>query len=254
MSLKEKLKNNRLTIGSWLTIGHSSIAEIMAMNNFEWITIDMEHSAIDFSDALNLIAHIQSFGKKALVRVSKNEEVAIKRVMDAGADGVIIPMVKSGSDAKRAVEFVKYPPKGKRGIGLARAQKYGSGFEQYKEWLNNNVVIIAQIEHIDAVHSINEIINTEGIDGTIIGPYDLSGSMGFPGEFDQPEVKNAILKIENACKQNNRPLGIHVIEPDIKKIKEFIRKGYTFIAFSVDFLWISRNIEEKLALLSNSAI
>lgn len=246
MTLKQKLKNNQLTLGSWVTIGHQSVIEIMATAGFEWLTIDMEHSVIDLTMCQNLIGHIQAAGMKALVRVSKNEEVIIKRVMDAGADGLIVPMVNSREDAEQAVRYAKYPPIGKRGVGLARAQKYGLGFDSYKEWLNDEAVIIAQIEHIDAVRNINEIITTPGIDGTIIGPYDLSGSMNVPGEYDRPEVKEALVAVEKACKAANFPLGFHVIQPDYDKLKEKIDLGYSFLAFSLDFLFLGEKAREEM--------
>ena len=214
MSLKQKLKNNELTLGSWVTIGHPSIIDIMASAGFEWLVIDMEHTSIDLTMAHNLIATIQANGMKALVRVSKNEEVIIKRILDMGADGIVVPMVKSRADALEAIDYAKYPPVGKRGVGLFRAQKYGLGFDEYKKWVNDELVIIAQIEHYEAVEKIEEIITTDGIDAVIIGPYDLSGSMGYPGKYDREDVKKGIKKVLDACSKNNIPSGFHVIESD----------------------------------------
>jgi 2-dehydro-3-deoxyglucarate aldolase len=246
MNLKEKLKNNKLTIGSWVTIGHQAIVEIMASAGFEWLTIDLEHSVIELEKAQHLIAHIQANNMSALVRVSKNEEVIIKRVMDAGADGVIVPMVKTGEEARQAVNFVKYPPAGKRGVGLARAQKYGTGFAGYKKWLNDESVVIAQVEHIESVHNIDDILATEGIDGIMVGPYDLSGSMGFPGEFDRPEIKDALEKVSLACRKHNKPLGFHVISADHRQLNEKIAEGYTFLAFSLDFFFLGDKAREEM--------
>ena len=245
-NLKQKLKNNELTLGSWITIGHHSIIEIMATANFDWLTVDMEHSAIGITEAQNLIAHIQANKMDALVRVGKNEEVLIKRVLDAGANGVIVPMVNSKKDAKRAVEYSKYPPIGKRGVGLARAQNYGIGFEEYKEKLSNEIVVIAQVEHIDSVNNLEEILAVEGIDGIIIGPYDLSGSMGKPGMFDDSDVIEAIKKVEQICKRLNKPLGFHVIPPDYKELNKKIEEGFTFLAFSVDFLFMGNKAREEV--------
>ena len=131
MSLKEKLTNQELSIGSWLTIPHVSIVEILGSAGFEWLAIDIEHTAIGIHQCFDLIAAIQANGMKALVRVSKNEEVIIKRVLDAGADGIIVPMVKNRAEALQALEYTYYPPRGKRGVGLSRAQRYGIGFDQY---------------------------------------------------------------------------------------------------------------------------
>lgn len=249
MSLKNRLKNNELTLGSWVTIGHPSVVEIMASAGFEWLVIDIEHTSIDLSTAHTLIASIQANGMKALVRVSKNEEVVIKRVLDMGADGIVVPMVKSKADALEAIEYAKYPPVGKRGVGLFRAQKYGLGFDEYKRWVDEELVIIAQIEHIEAVENIQEIITTDGIDGVIIGPYDLSGSMGYPGEYDRDDVKNAIAKVLKVCKDYNTPSGFHVIESDPKKLNERIEQGCTFLAYSLDFFFLGDSARDGMKMI-----
>lgn len=246
LTLKQKLQNNQLTIGSWLTIGHQSVVEIMASAGFEWLTIDLEHSAINIETCRNLIGHIQGNGMKALVRVSKNEEVIIKQVMDAGADGVVVPMVKSRAEAEQAVSFVKYPPVGNRGVGLSRAQKYGIGFEEYKKWVNEEAVIIVQVEHIQAVNELEDILSVDGVDGIIVGPYDLSASMGFPGEFDRPEVQEALKRVEQVTKSMNRPLGTHVIPSKHEDLQASIDKGYTFIAFSLDFFFLGDRAREEM--------
>jgi len=246
MGLKEKLTANQLTVGSWVTIGHQSVIEIMATAGFDWLALDMEHSVIELEAAQNLIGHIQAQNMEALVRVGKNDELIIKRVMDAGADGVIVPMVNSKEDAQQAVNYVKYPPVGKRGVGLARAQKYGIGFQDYKEWLKNQAVVIAQAEHVEAVENIHDILQTEGIDGIIVGPYDLSGSMNYPGEYERKEVKTALKKVEEVCKKYNKPLGFHVIQPNYDKLKEKIDEGYTFLAFSLDFFFLGDKAREEM--------
>lgn len=238
MSLKNKLKNNQLTIGSWIMIGNPMSVEVMALAGFEWLVIDIEHTSIDLQTTENLIRTIQANNIKALVRVSKNEEVIIKRILDMGADGIIVPMVCSKDDAVQAVNYAKYPPLGKRGVGLYRASGYGTKFEEYKKWVNNELVIIAQIEHIDAVNNIDEILQVEGIDGTIIGPYDLSGSMGYPGDFEREDVKDAVQKVLDKCQEYKIPSGFHVVDtnPDALKIK--IEQGCTFLAYGIDYFFL----------------
>lgn len=250
-SLKQKLINNELTIGSWISIAHPNIAEIMATANFEWLVVDLEHTSIDLLMAQTLISTIQSKNIKALVRVSKNEEVVIKKVLDMGADGVIVPMVNNEEDAKKAVSYAKYPPIGKRGVGLYRAQNYGLGFEEYKKWVNEEMVIIAQIEHIEAVENIDSILKVDGIDGTIIGPYDLSGSMGFPGDFYRDDVKDAISRVKQACKIHNKPYGFHVIESNPASLQARIDEGCTFLAYSIDFLFLGDNARYGKSLINN---
>ena len=238
MSLKNKLKNNELTIGSWIMMNSPMSVEVLSLAGFEWLVVDVEHTSIDLETTQALITTIQGKGIKALVRVSKNEEVIIKKVLDMGADGIIVPMVNSKEDAIQAVNFAKYPPFGQRGVGLYRASGYGTTFEAYKQWVEEELVIIAQIEHIDAVENIDEIINVEGIDGTIIGPYDLSGSMGYPGEFEREDVKDAVQKVLEACKKNNIPSGFHVVDTNPTKLQEKIVQGCTFLAYGIDYFFM----------------
>ena len=250
ISLKQKLINKQLTIGSWVTIGHISVVEIMLNAGLDWLTFDLEHSSIELETLQNLITLMNAKEIPALVRVSSNNEVIIKRVMDIGADGVIVPMVNSEEDAVNAVNYVKYPPKGKRGVGLYRAQSYGNEFLEYKEWVEKYSIVIPQIEHIKAVNNIDKILQVEGVDGIIIGPYDLSASMGYPGEYERQDVKEAIQKVKESCNKHNKSLGFHVIEPDNHKLKIKIDEGYNFLAFSLDFFFLGNKLREELAKIS----
>ena len=177
MQLKSKLAQSEITIGSWITLGHPSIAEIMAAAGFDWLVLDMEHSVLELSEIQMLIQVLDMQKCPAIVRLTSNHPDQIKRVMDAGANGIMVPMIKSAADAESAVQSVYYPPRGKRGVGLARAQGYGAEFQQYRDWLEKNAVIVAMIEHIDAVNAIDSILSVDGIDAYIIGPYDLSGQI-----------------------------------------------------------------------------
>lgn len=245
-NLRKRIKAREVTLGSWITIGHPNVAEILANAGFDWLVIDIEHNPIDPAMVQTLITTIQSKGVKAIVRVSKNEEVVIKQVLDAGADGIIVPMVCSKEDAIQAVNYAKYPPIGKRGVGLARAQQYGRHFDAYKQWVAEGLFVIAQIEHIDGINNLEDIIGVEGIDGTIIGPYDLSGSMGMPGEFEKPIVKDALKRYIDACKKHNFPMGFHVVDARPEKIQEKIEEGYSFIAYGTDFLFMGETARDGM--------
>jgi 2-dehydro-3-deoxyglucarate aldolase len=238
MGLKEKLAGGTITVGSWITMGHPEVAEIMARAGFDWLTVDLEHSAITLSQAQQLIAIIELSGVFPLVRVGKNEPDLIKRVMDAGAHGVIVPMVNSEEDAKRAVSAVKYPPEGERGVGLSRAQGYGAEFEKYKEWNLSESVVIVQIEHIQAVENLEHILSVEGVDGFIVGPYDLSGSLGVPGDFDNADVLSALNRIKEVSKKMKPASGFHSVSSDPNEAAAKIEEGYTFIGFSLDILFL----------------
>lgn len=239
-AFKKKLKEKQLTIGSWIQLNSPSAAEIMARSAFDWLTVDMEHSVTSLEMMQHFFQIIEGHGIVPLVRLGENDPNLIKRVMDAGAYGVIVPMINNIDDAKRAVDAVKYPPLGSRGVGIARAHGYGRDFNEYVSIANRESVVIAQIEHIDAVKNIKKIIAVDGIDGCFIGPYDLSGSLGMPGKLTHPKVKKAVADVEKACKGRGMPLGIHVVDPDLALMNEYISRGYTILAFSSDMLLLEK--------------
>ena len=239
--LKEKLKKKQRVIGSWVTIGHPTVAELMAKAGFDWLAIDMEHSPLTIGQCQELIRTIDLCGVPVLVRVGANDPLIIKRVMDAGAHGVIVPMINSAKEARAAVASVHYPPKGNRGVGLARAQGYGQEFDAYKRWAINGPVVVVQIEHIDAVNNIDAILEVEGIDAIMIGPYDLSGSLGKPGQLNDKKVLQAMHKVKRAAEAKGMPSGVHVVSSDEKLLAAKFKEGYKFVAYGVDFLFIQEN-------------
>ena len=249
---KIKLNGNRPVIGSWITLAHPAIAEILASAGFDWLAVDLEHSVITLRETEELIRVIALAGVTPLVRLSSNDPVQIKRVMDAGAQGIIVPMVNSSNEAERAVAAARYPAAGTRGVGLARAQKYGFGFEEYRKWQEKNVLVVVQIEHIDAVENLVPILSTPGVDAFIVGPYDLSASLGLPGQFTHPKVQAAFKEIQRVAQKLDFPAGIHVIRPDIQEARERLREGYRFLAYSLDILMLGTMAREGAAALRGS--
>jgi 2-keto-3-deoxy-L-rhamnonate aldolase RhmA len=232
--LKNKLNNNQITIGSWITLGHPAVAEILAKAGFDWLVIDLEHSTISIEQAGDLIRIIDLSGVTPLVRLTSNDSNQIKRVMDAGAHGIVVPMVNSKVDAENAVASTRYAPEGVRGVGLARAQSYGAGFQDYLEWQKNGPIVVVQIEHQSALENLEDILSVSGVDGYIVGPYDLSCSLGFPGDFTHPDFIAAMKLINTAGQLLRKSGGLHIVEPDINKLNEAIEFGHKFIAYSVD--------------------
>ena len=252
VTLKKMENEGGVSIGSWITMAHPAIAEIMAKAGNDWLVVDMEHSSIDISAAENIIRVIQLCGLPALVRVGENNANLIKRVMDCGASGVVVPMVNTKEDAIRAVQAVKYPPYGTRGVGLARAQGYGTIFEEYRQWVANESSVIVQIEHIQAVENIEDILSVDGIDGFIIGPYDLSASLGVPGQFDHPQMIDALNRINSTIDKTTKYKGFHVVQPNADEAFAKIDEGYSFIAFGVDFLFLGEHCRDSLKTLKES--
>ncbi len=243
---KNLFNDNEVALGSWITLAHPAVAEIMANAGFDWLAIDLEHSVITIREAEELIRVIELSGVVPLVRLTSNNSDLIKRVMDAGAHGIIVPMVNSALDAEMAVQSIKYPPAGRRGVGLARAQRYGADFEAYKKWQVNGSIVIVQIEHIDAVNNFRDILSVPGVDGFIVGPYDLTSSMGIPGEFSNSKYLEVMERIGKIAKDMNVAGGVHIIEPDPKQLKQRVSEGYKFIAYSLDIRMLDYSCRSAL--------
>jgi 2-dehydro-3-deoxyglucarate aldolase len=246
MRLKSRLRAGELTIGSWITVGHPVIAEIMARAGFDWLVIDMEHSVIDVPSAQSILQATLAYDTPVIVRLTSNERDLIKRVMDAGAAGVMAPSISSVQDAQRLIDSVYYPPRGSRGVGLARAQGYGAGFDEYRAWLEQEAVVIAMLEHKDAVEHADAILSLDGIDGYMIGPYDLSSSLGKPGNFADPSVAAAIRQIREAGVKAGKPGGIHVVDPDRAALRQRIDEGFQFIGYGMDIRYLDCMCREHL--------
>jgi len=242
-------KKKKISVGSWITLSNQSIAEIMCKAGFDWLAVDLEHSSITLKEAEELIRIINLCKVKPFVRLTSNNPDQIKRVLDSGAEGIIVPMVNNHQDAINAVEACYYPPLGKRSVGLARAQKYGVSLNEYIKWKKKNLTLIVQIEHINAVENLEEIFSTKKIDGYMIGPYDLSASMGIPGDFKNKKFKNIINKIVKKASKFKLKKGIHVVEPNKKIFNEKIKQGFDMIAYSLDIRMLDvacRNIISEI--------
>jgi 2-dehydro-3-deoxyglucarate aldolase len=245
VTLKKRIAAGELTVGSWLSFGYPGVCEIMATAGFDWLVVDMEHTAIDVSQAQQLIQIIDLAGCVPLVRVGENDPLAIKRAMDAGAHGVIVPMVNTVEEARRAVSSVLYPPAGTRGVGLGRAHAYGLGFEKYKAWAEQETILIVQIEHIEGVKNLEAILAVEGVDGFIVGPYDLSGSLGRPGDFTHPEVAAALERVRKVMNDSPKVGGYHVVHSNQPELQARIDQGYRFIAYGDDMVFLAEKVSAE---------
>ncbi|MBL8025819.1 MAG: 2,4-dihydroxyhept-2-ene-1,7-dioic acid aldolase [Fibrobacteres bacterium] len=237
--IKHKLSKGGVTYGAWLQIGHLCSAEILADAGFDWICVDMEHAAIDISGLPSLFAGIESRGSIPFVRVPENDNIVIRRCVDAGAKGIIVPMVNTVLQAEAAVRSAKYPPQGVRGFGYCRANQYGKNFKNKLTSANDEITVILQIEHIEAIQNLEEILSVKGVDAVFIGPLDLSGSMGHPGQLENLEVKHALNRYLTLCKRMKVPPGLHILSPDKKSIAKAVKQGYRFIAIGLDVVFLA---------------
>jgi 2-keto-3-deoxy-L-rhamnonate aldolase RhmA len=247
MSLKEKIGRKELTIGSWIQLGYPQTTEVVATAGFGFVVIDMEHTSIASHELLSSIQIASLAGTPVLVRVGTNDPLLIKRAMDAGADGIIVPMVETRDQALRARDAIYYPPKGTRGVGLARAQGFGLDFDAYRKRMESETILIAQIEHRRAVDELDAILDVDGVDGLFVGPYDMSGSFGRPGDFEHPDVKAALSRVAEVVKAHSKPSGFHVVQPDPKALAQRIAEGYRFIAYGTDMVFFADMIRRSVA-------
>lgn len=225
------------------------VAEIISNSGFDWVLIDLEHSAISLESVQN---SLQIMGDKILkiVRVPGNDEIWIKRVLDTGCDGILVPMINSAAEALKVIQQSKYPLEGKRSVGLSRAHSFDPGFSDYVENANRDLVIMIQIEHKDGVRNIDEILRVKGIDAVFIGPYDLSASMGLTGQQGHPEVRSAIELIKDKCRKAGLPYGIFgmTAESLIPEVKD----GCTFVLCGVDAALLVNSYRDLLKTLRSA--
>ena len=246
MNFTQRLRNNELLLGTMLTIPAPEIAEIAAKCGFDWLFMDAEHSPLSTLEWQRMLQAVA--GRSAgIIRVAARTELEIKKVLDIGADGIIAPQVNSADEARRIVEWCKYPPQGGRGVGLARAQGYGLDFSSYVDSANERVAVIVQAEHIEAVDNIEEIAQVDGIDAVFIGPYDLSASMNKMGEIDHPEVVKAIDKVTRVCQQKDIALGYFGVTAE--NVQPYIDQGYRLICAGVDAGFVTQGSQHVLQKL-----
>ncbi len=235
-TFKKRLNRGDLLIGTIITIASPEIGEIYSGAGFDWLFIDLEHSALSVKDA-QVILQSTSLGTPCLIRVPSLDDIWIKKALDIGASGIIIPQVKTAEDAQKAVQLCKYPPEGFRSVGIGRAQGYGENFQEYVINANDNIAVIIQIEHKDAVKNMGDIIKVAGIDSVFIGPYDLSASMNKIGRIADADIQNAIAQVKEIAERANIPLGIFGATVDA--VRPYIMNGYTLVAIGIDTMLIS---------------
>ncbi len=182
-----------------------------------------------------------------IIRLPANDPVWIKKALDIAPAGIMLPLVNSAEDARNAVRWSKYPPQGTRSVGVGRVHRYGARLQQTIETANENTAVVIQVEHITAVENIDAITEVQGIDAILIGPYDLSASMGIPGKVSDPSVLAAIEKVRQVCNKKNIPLGIFTAS--IPYARECARNGFKLIAVGTDTLMLVESSRQMLSEL-----
>ncbi len=241
---RRRLHSGELLVGTMVTQGSADIAELLASAGFDWLFVDAEHSPMTAGDIQRVL---QGAGQAmpCLVRVAASEETSIKRALDVGAAGIIVPMVNSAEQAAQVVRWAKYPPQGSRGVGVGRAHGYGLKFKEYLDKANEETAVVIQAEHIAAVENIEKIVQVQGIDAVFIGPYDLSASLGKLGELDHPQILAAIDHVTQVCRQANIPLGCFGLAAEA--VRPYMERGYKLIAVGIDTMILGFAAKELLS-------
>ena len=237
--------------GTWIQIPHPDIADILSKKGFDWICADMEHTSFEVGD-FSLMAQAVSGYSFPVARVADNEKMAIRRVLDAGAQCVIIPLINNKEEAQKAVSYAKYPPTGVRGFAFCSANGFGENFDDYADNANEDIAVIVMIESKEAVSNIDEILSVEGVDGVFIGPYDMSGSYGIIGQTSHPVIQKAVADVAKACKKYGKTAGIHIIDVTEDSVGKAVAGGFTFIALATDTVFLRQGAKEVLSKIGNS--
>ena len=232
--LKKSLKERSIIFGGWISYDHPSIAETFALTGFDFLAIDMEHAPISLASAQRIISISQAYKTPCLPRPVSHSNDFFKPLLDSGADGLIVQMVETLEEVEKISNFLKYPPIGQRTYGVNRAHSFGLNFNNYVENWNSESILIVQIESKKGVENIESILSHPSIDGVMIGPYDLSGSYGVPGEVTNQIVTEASNKVVGACKKFKKSCGTQLSVPRKASIEEAINLGYTFIILGSD--------------------
>lgn len=237
-AIRAKLRTGGHSIGSWMQIPHPSVAEIMGQAGYDWVAVDMEHGAVAVHQLPDLFRALELGNTLPLARIAHGQPKDCKQALDAGAGGIIVPMIESAAQLIAVRDACRWPPAGMRGVGFSRANLFGKHFEEYREEAQAPL-LVAMIEHVRAVEHLQEILEVDGLDAIMVGPYDLSSSMGLTARFEAPEFIAALERIRTLCIEHGIPCGLHVVAPDTEILKQRITEGYRFIAYSIDSVFLT---------------
>ncbi len=242
-TLIHDLKSGTPLLGTLVTTSETAMVEVLASCGYDWLLFDLEHGCIHPS---SIPQQLLATGGRchSVVRIPECSPAWFKLALDAGCDGLMVPLINDATEARRAVEFAKYPPLGSRSVGIGRAQGYGATFAEYVRTANESIALIVQIEHIRSVENLEAILDTPGIDGAFIGPYDLSGSLGVLGEVTHPCVLEAIAVVKRRCGERRMPVGIFTLRPE-QAAREF-DEGCSLVAVGIDTHFLRSAATEAL--------
>lgn len=237
LALRQRLRAGDPSVGTWCQINSPTVASILAADGFEWVCLDLEHGEIALPDLVPLTSAIHAQSKLAFARLASIEPSSISRALDYGCDGLILPKVETLEDCRSITRSSYYPPQGERGVAFMHANSYGRYFDEYFQ-SHSSPFLVAMIETATGVDSVEDILRSDTIDALLIGPYDLSASLGVIGQLDHPLMDDAIKHILHACRLKSIPCGVHIVSPDQAQLSSKISAGFTFIPYGLDTIFL----------------
>ena len=246
--IRTRLKHGQAVIGAWLQLPSQDTAEIIGRSGYDWAAADLEHGAVTRADLPGIFRALELGGTAPFARLICADRERIKEALDSGARGLIFPMIETRNQLDEAIAQALYPGgeghfTGRRGVGFSRANGYGMNLDKHlapENGLGRNIVLVAQIEHIKAMDELEAIFSHPRLDAYLIGPYDLSASLGRPGDFNCPEFQAVLKHLTETAQACGLARGIHQVEPDPVALKARIDEGYSFLAYGVDALFLAR--------------
>lgn len=248
--IRAALAADKATVGTWLQLPSPDVAELMARAGYDWVAVDMEHGSFGRTGLPDIFRAIECGGAAPFARLPAASKTSVKAALEAGAQGLVFPMIETREQLDQAISWAVYPGhddgrahgaplRENRGVGYCRANAFGRDFDAYMTRRAPELFFVAQIEHIQAVENLDAILSHPRLDAIMVGPYDLSGSMGLTGQFDHPDFKAALERIHAACKRHRPLMGLHIVQPDPAELQRQIAAGSRFIAYGIDavFLW-----------------
>lgn len=249
-SFKARLQARQQQIGIWSMLASSNVLEVLTQSSYDWVLIDSEHAPNDVPMVLEQLRTVAQSDMPALVRPAVNDTIIIKRMLDIGAQTLVIPMVDSADDARRAVAAMRYPPLGIRGVSAGtRANRYGRDTDYFAQ-VNSETCLVVQIESAAGLANIEAIAAVDGVDALFVGPSDLAAALGYLGDNKHPDVQKQIHSARERCHAAGKPIGI--LMPDASLAAEYVRSGFDFVAITTDITLLRSGAEAALRNLAES--
>jgi 2-keto-3-deoxy-L-rhamnonate aldolase RhmA len=245
--VKDAISQGDHPLGTWISIGHPTVAEGLSHLGLDFVLVDMEHTTMSLETIEEMARAVDAAPSRTntIVRVPWNDQIRLKRVVDIGVAGVMVPMISTAADARALVESIRYPPEGRRGIAGSRATGYGRNFEEYVTTANGSILTIAQIETREGLENAREIAAVDGIDALFVGPADLSGSLGMFAEWESEEFARAVDSIIEAGNDAGVPVG--TLSVDLDGIDRTMQQGFDFLIAGKDISLLMDCVEGAIA-------